>query len=43
MDRIHLAEITLAGEIEAFIVASIPFALAIWWFVRVSLLPAKQW
>lgn len=43
MDGIHLAEITLAGEIEAFIVASIPFALAIWRFVRVSLLPAKQW
>lgn len=43
MDGIHLAEIFLAGEIEAFIVASIPFAFAIWWFMRVNLLPARQW
>lgn len=43
MDGIHLAESILAGEIEAIIIALIPFALAIWWFMRVYILPARQW
>lgn len=40
---LYLTEGILNGEIEAIVIALIPFALAFWWFLRVRILPARQW
>lgn len=40
---LYFTERILEGDIEAIIVALIPFALALWWFMRVHILPARQW
>lgn len=40
---LYLTEGILNGDIEAIIIALIPFALAFWWFMRVHVLPARQW
>ena len=38
-----LAEGILEGDIEYIIIALISFALAIYWFMRVYVLPGRQW
>jgi len=37
------AEGILEGDIEYIIIALISFALAIYWFMRVHVLPGRQW
>ncbi len=43
MGGIYLAERILDGDIGAIIFALIPFALAIWWFIRIYKRPARRW
>ena len=40
---LELTERILEGDIEAIIIALLPFALAFWWFMHVYILPARQW
>ncbi len=39
----HLAERILEGDIGAIIFVSVPFALAIWYFIHIYIRPARQW
>lgn len=39
---IALTEGILEGDIESIIIALIPFALAVWWFLHVHILPARR-
>ena len=38
----HLAERILDGDIGAIIFVSVPFALAIWYFIYIYIRPARQ-
>ncbi len=43
MDGIHLAESILEGDIGTILFVLIVLALAIWWFIRIYIHPARKW
>ncbi len=43
MIGIRLAESILDGDIGTIIFVLIPIALAIWWFIRIYIRPARKW